>query len=72
MTLLKFILLYMKRMMEKLDEYRLERRLSQAQLGEILGVSVVTVNRWLNNHARPNKIQAFHIEKLLKSGEKLK
>lgn len=62
----------MKDMLEKLEEYRLENRLSQQKLAEILGVTFVTVNRWFNGHNEPSKIQAFHIEKLLKGGGRKK
>ncbi len=62
------ILCYMKDLISKLEEHRLERRITQEQLAEMLGVAFVTVNRWLNGHTRPNKIQEFHIRKLL--GEK--
>ncbi len=52
-------------MLEKLEEYRLEHRITQKQLAELLGVAFVTVSRWLNGHTKPNKIQTFHIKKLL-------
>lgn len=49
-----------------LEKYRLEKRLSQAKLAKELEVSFATVNRWFNRHSKPNKIQTYHIEKLLK------
>lgn len=52
-------------LIERLDEYRLDQRITQAELGEILGVAFVTVNRWFNGHTQPNKIQEFQIRKLL-------
>ena len=52
---------------ERLENYRLEHRVSQEDLAAKLGVSFSTVNRWLNGKTSPNKIQTFHIEKLLKS-----
>lgn len=55
-------------LISKLEEYRLERRITQQQLADMLGVAFVTVSRWLNGHTKPNKIQEFHIRKLL--GEK--
>ncbi len=59
-------------MIEQLEEYRLENRITQKQLAEKLDVAFVTVSRWLNGHTEPNKIQAFHIKKLLsdKDGSK--
>jgi transcriptional regulator with XRE-family HTH domain len=55
----------MSKLIKKLEEYRLENRISQAKLAETLGVSFVTVNRWLNGKFEPNKIQRHHIKKLL-------
>jgi len=55
----------MDMLLEKLEEYRLGNRISQEKLAEMLGVGFVTVNRWLNGHAKPNKIHIFHIKKLL-------
>lgn len=57
----------MKDLIEQLNQFRLESRITQEKLAEMLGVAFVTVNRWLNGHSKPNKIQAYHIEKLLKS-----
>ena len=52
-------------LIEKLEEYRLENRIKQKELASMLNVAFVTVSRWLNGHTRPNKIQAYHIKKLL-------
>ena len=56
----------MKNMIEQLEIYRLENKISQEALAEKLGVAFSTVNRWLNEKSKPNKIQTYHIEKLLK------
>jgi transcriptional regulator with XRE-family HTH domain len=53
-------------LIKKLEKYRLENKLSQQELAEKLGVSFCTVNRWFNERFKPNKIQKYHIEKLLK------
>ena len=53
-------------LIEKLEIYRLERKLTQRQLAEKLGVTILTVNRWLKGHHKPNKIQEYHIKKLLR------
>lgn len=58
-------------LVERLEKFRLENRISQVDLAEMLGVKFVTVSRWLNGHYKPNKIQSFHIEKLL-AGKKRK
>ena len=50
---------------KRLERYRLENRISQEDLADTLGVSFSTVNRWLNGKSKPNKIQTYHIEKLL-------
>lgn len=61
------MLCYMKKknLIDELDEYRLDRRITQAELAEMLEVAFVTVNRWFNGHTQPNKIQEFQIRKLL-------
>jgi len=53
-------------LIKELEIYRLENRISQEDLAEKLGVAFSTVNRWLNGKTKPNKIQSYHIEKLLK------
>ena len=57
----------MRKLIRELDEYRLEHRITQQELARMLGVAFVTVNRWLNGHSQPNKIQTYHIRKLLAS-----
>ncbi|MBR3631600.1 MAG: helix-turn-helix transcriptional regulator [Elusimicrobiaceae bacterium] len=56
-------------LIDELEKFRLERRISQAKLAEMLGVSFVTVNRWFNDKTVPNKMQQYHIEKLLNAKE---
>ncbi|MBN4056825.1 helix-turn-helix transcriptional regulator [bacterium AH-315-J21] len=56
-----------KDIIERLELYRLDNRITQEELANSLEVTFVTVNRWFNGHTRPNKIQEFQIEKLLKS-----
>lgn len=56
----------MNKLIKKLEEYRLDNKISQAKLAEMLGVTFVTVNRWFNGKFEPNKIQRYHIKKLLK------
>ena len=51
---------------QQLEIYRLEHKISQQALAVKLGVSFVTVNRWFNGKAKPNKIQQYHIKKFLK------
>ena len=58
-----------KKLLNQLEIYRLENKLTQVQLAKILDVSFCTVNRWFNGHFKPNKIQEYHIEKLLKKGK---
>lgn len=52
-------------LIERLETYRLENRISQQEIAKKLGVAFATVNRWLNGKTKPNKIQSYHIEKLL-------
>lgn len=63
----KSFLLYnanMNKLVEKLDNYRLENRVSQKQLADTLHVHFSTVNRWFKGKTKPNKIQRYHIKKL--------
>jgi transcriptional regulator with XRE-family HTH domain len=53
-------------LIKELDEFRLKNKISQEQLAKKLGVAFSTVNRWFNGRTRPNKIQEYHIKKLLK------
>jgi len=57
-------MLYMD-LIKRLENYRLENKISQEQLAKKLGVAFATVNRWLNDKAKPNKIQSYHIQKLI-------
>ena len=54
----------------QLNTYRLEHRLTQAQLAEKLGVTFQTINRWINRHMKPSQIQEYHIRKLLDKSRK--
>ena len=56
---------YMIELLEKLEIYRLENKISQRKLAEKLGVAYNTVNRWFTGRNTPNKIQTYHIQKLL-------
>ncbi len=55
-----------KDLIEALNTYRLEHKLSQVQLAKKLGVSFQTVNRWINRHVKPSQIQEYHIQKLIR------
>lgn len=57
---------YMMDLLKKLEIYRLEHKMSQRKLAKILGISYNTVNRWFMNRNIPNKIQQYHIKKLIK------
>ena len=54
-------------LIKQLETYRLENKISQEELAKRLVVAFSTVNRWVNKKSSPNKIQTYHIEKLLKS-----
>ena len=56
---------YMDDLMKKLEIYRFENRISQRKLANLLHVHFSTVNRWFNDKTIPNKIQRYHIKKLL-------
>ena len=55
-------------LIKELEEYRLKNRISQEKLAKLLGVSFVSVNRWLNGHAKPQKMQIYQIGQLLRKG----
>lgn len=54
---------------EELEKYRLENRITQEELADILLVSFATVNRWFNGKTKPNKIQEYQIKKLLENAK---
>lgn len=54
---------------EKLELFRLENKISQQELAKQLDVAFSTVNRWLNGKAKPNKIQSYHINKLMEKNK---
>ena len=68
--MLRYIESMAKHLIDRLQEFRLDRRITQEQLAEILGVKVVTVNRWFNGRHYPSQIQEFHIEKMLSKGKR--
>lgn len=55
----------MNDLIKKLEIYRLENRISQKQIADRLNIAFSTVNRWFNGKTTPNKIQQYHIKKLL-------
>ena len=57
---------YMDDLIKKLEIYRMENRISQKQLAEMLKVTFSTVNRWFNGKTKPSKMQQYHIDKLLR------
>ncbi len=52
-------------LIDRLETYRLENKITQEKLAEKLGVAFSTINRWLNHRVKPNKIQRYQIEKLI-------
>ena len=55
-------------LIDRLETFRLENKITQQQIAEMLGVAFSTVNRWLNRHVKPNKIQSYQIQKLIREG----
>jgi len=58
--------------LNELDHYRLENRVTQGELAYAIGVNFSTVSRWLNGKTIPNKIQQYHIEKYVKYAKRKK
>lgn len=57
-------------LVEQLEIYRLENRISQQNLAKQLGVTYTTVSHWLNRKSKPSKIQTYQIKKLLNGQNK--
>jgi len=70
-VILCYTIICMDDILKKLEKFRLENKLSQKNLAKKLGVTFATVNRWFNGKNKPNKIQTYHIKKLLET-QKLK
>ncbi len=47
---------------KKLLIARAKLSLNQTQLAEVLGVSLITINRWENEQSRPSKIAIIKFE----------
>lgn len=60
----------MDNLIKQLEDYRLKNRLTQAELAKLLGVSYVSINKWLNGHTRPQKLQIYQIEQLISRGDR--
>ncbi len=58
-------------LINRLETYRLENKITQQELAKKLGVAFTTINRWLNRKTKPNKIQSFHIKKLVERKNKI-
>jgi len=56
---------YMDDLMKKLEIYRFENRISQRKLADLLHIHFSTV--WFNGKTKPNKIQSYHIKKLIEN-----
>ena len=52
-------------LIDRLNTYRLENKITQLELARKLGVTFQTINRWLNRHLKPSQIHEYHIKKLL-------
>lgn len=50
---------------ERLEQFRLENKITQQELAKMLEVAFSTISRWLNGKSKPRKMQTYHIEKLL-------
>jgi len=62
-----YTMLYMPdNLIQQLESYRLDNKITQEALAERLGVAFSTVNRWFNGRNKPSQIQRHHIEKFLK------
>jgi transcriptional regulator with XRE-family HTH domain len=58
-------------LLKQLELYRLENKITQETLAKELCVAFSTISRGLNGKVKPNKIQAFHLEKFLTGKDKI-
>ena len=56
-----------KDLLDQLEEYRLENKISQRKLAKILAAHYTTTNKWLTRDNKPNKIQERQIKKSIKT-----
>ncbi len=64
-NMLKYNKVMKIKLIEQLNNYRLEKGLSQAKLGKILGVSHVSISNWFMGKFRPSDIWTYRIKKFL-------
>lgn len=53
------------KLIDRLELYRLENKLSQKELAKLLGVHWTTVSGWLTGKRMPRKIHVYQIGKFL-------
>lgn len=51
---------------KQLIAVRAKLNITQSQLAEMLGVSLITINRWENELAKPTKVSVYRFEELCK------
>ncbi len=50
---------------DRLESYRLDRKITLQELSKLLDVNYTTLYRWFTGKTKPSKIQAHQIKKLL-------
>lgn len=60
----------MEKLIKKCEHYWLENKTTQERLAKESGTAFSTTGRWLNSKVKPNKIQAYQIEKFLKDQDR--
>ncbi len=60
----------MRKIIKELEEFRLDKKISQQELAAKLGVAFSTVNRWFNDRTSPGLITEHHIKKLLQGAKR--
>lgn len=55
---------------EEIKTFRLNRRLTQKTMSELLGVSVVSYNRWENGKVKPSILAVNKLKEVMKEKEK--
>jgi transcriptional regulator with XRE-family HTH domain len=59
----------MDKLIDNLKKYTLEHQITQGALAEKLGVTRLTICRWLNGQSNPSALQEYRINKLITDRE---
>lgn len=55
---------------DEIKNFRLDNRLTQKTLSELIGVSVVTYNRWENGKVKPSALGVNKLKEIIKEKQR--